>query len=122
MVQDQQTPSDQISLKELIEKSKEWYLYFLSQWKIIVLAGVLGAVLGLTYSFIKKPVYTATLSFVIEDDKSGGGLSGALGLASQFGIDLGSGGGAGVGARSWRRMEVLELRWDGEPGNTAAPL
>ena len=96
MVQDQQTPSDQISLKELIEKSKEWYLYFLSQWKIIVLAGVLGAVLGLTYSFIKKPVYTATLSFVIEDDKSGGGLSGALGLASQFGIDLGSGGGGSI--------------------------
>ena len=83
--------NDEISLKELIEKAKEWYLYLLSQWKIIVLAGILGAAIGLTYSFIKKPVYTATLSFVVEDEKSGGGLSGALGLASQFGIDLGGG-------------------------------
>jgi hypothetical protein len=87
----EQTSSDEISLRELIEKTKEWYFYLLSQWKKIVLAGVLGAVLGLTYSFIKRPVYIATLSFVIEDDKSGGGLSGALGLASQFGIDIGGG-------------------------------
>lgn len=86
--------NDEISLKELLEKAKEWYHYLLSQWKIIVLAGVIGAVLGLSYSFIKKPKYTATLSFALEDEKSGG-LGGALGLASSFGIDLGgSGGGA----------------------------
>ena len=87
-----QNTKDEISLKELIEKGKEWYSYMLSQWKIIVLAGVLGAIVGLTYSLVKKPVYTATLSFVVEDEKSGaGGLSGALGLASQFGFDLGGG-------------------------------
>ncbi len=50
--------------------------------------------LGLTYSFIKKPVYTATLSFALEDEKSGGGLGGALGLASSLGLDLGGGGGS----------------------------
>jgi hypothetical protein len=88
--------NDEISLKELIEKGKEWYLYLLSQWKIIVLAGILGAILGLTYSFIKKPVYTATLSFASEDEKSGGGLGGALGLASSLGFDLGGGSGGGV--------------------------
>ena len=85
---------DEISLKELIEKSKEWYFYLLSQWKIIVLAGFIGAILGVTYSFIKKPVYTATLSFALEDEKSGGGLGGALGLASSFGFDLGGSGGS----------------------------
>ena len=82
--------NDEISLKELIQKVKEWFDYLLSQWKKIVLAGVVGATLGLTYSFIKKPIYTATLSFVVEDEKSGG-LSGALGLASSFGFDLGGG-------------------------------
>jgi len=91
---EEQLPNDEISLKELIEKAKEWYAYLLSQWKIIVLAGVLGASLGLAYSFIKKPVYTATLSFALEDEKGGGGLGGALGLASSFGIDLGGGGGS----------------------------
>ncbi|QKJ64829.1 Wzz/FepE/Etk N-terminal domain-containing protein [Flavobacterium sp. M31R6] len=92
---EKQIPNDEISLKELIEKGKEWYAYLLSQWKIILLVSVLGAALGLTYSFIKKPVYTATLSFALEDEKSGGGgLGGALGLASSLGIDLGGGGGS----------------------------
>lgn len=85
---------DEISLKEFIEKSREWYSYLLSQWKIIVLAGFIGAILGLTYSFIKKPIYTARLSFALEDEKSGGGLGGALGLASSFGFDLGGNGGS----------------------------
>lgn len=83
-----ETQNDEITLKELLEKAKEWYSYLLSQWKIIVLAGVIGATLGLTYSIFKKPVYTATLSFALEDEK-GGGMSGALGLASSLGLDLG---------------------------------
>ena len=86
--------NDEISLRELIEKGKEWYAYLLSQWKIILLAGIIGAALGLAYSFSKKPIYTATLSFALEDEKGGGGLGGALGLASSFGIDLGGGGGS----------------------------
>ncbi len=80
--------NDEITLKELLEKAKEWYSYLLSQWKIIVLAGVIGAALGLAYSISKKPIYTATLSFALEDEK-GGGMSGALGLASSLGLDLG---------------------------------
>jgi uncharacterized protein involved in exopolysaccharide biosynthesis len=86
--------NDEISLKELIDKAREWFAYLLSQWKIIVLAGIMGAALGLTYSFTKKPIYTATLSFALEDEQSGGGLGGALGLASSFGLDLGGGGGS----------------------------
>jgi hypothetical protein len=87
--------NDEISLKELIEKGKEWFSYLLSQWKVIVLAGIVGAVLGLTYSFLKKPVYTASLSFALEDEKGGGGgLGSALGLASSLGLDLGGGGGS----------------------------
>ena len=85
--------NDEISLKELIQKAKEWYLYLLSKWKIIVFAGLLGAVCGLMYSFKKKPIYTATLTFALEDEKGGGGLGGALGLASSFGLDLGGSGG-----------------------------
>lgn len=86
--------NDEISLKELIEKGKEWFAYLFSQWKIIVLAGVFGAALGLTYSLITKPIYTATLSYVVEDEKTGGGLGGVLGLASSFGFDLGGSGGS----------------------------
>ncbi len=87
--------NDEITLKELLEKAKEWYSYLLSQWKIIVFAGVLGSALGLYYSTSKKPIYTATLSFALEGENSGG-MGGALGLASTFGIDIGSGGSGGV--------------------------
>ncbi|MES2239770.1 MAG: Wzz/FepE/Etk N-terminal domain-containing protein [Bacteroidota bacterium] len=87
--------NDEISLKELIEKAKEWYGYLLSQWKTILLAGIIGSLLGLGYSFIKKPVYTATLTFAVEDEKSGG--IGGLGvLAGSFGLDLGGGGSGGI--------------------------
>ena len=85
--------NDEISLKELLLKVKELYSYLLSKWKIIVLAGIIGAALGITYSLIKKPIYTATLSFALEDEKGGGGLGSALGLASSFGLDLGGSGG-----------------------------
>lgn len=85
--------NDEISLKELISKGMDWFFYLLSYWKIIILAGIIGGALGLAYSMSKKPIYTATLSFALEDEKSGG-LGGALGLATSFGIDLGGGGGS----------------------------
>jgi hypothetical protein len=87
--------NDEISLKELIDKVQEWCKFLFSKWRIIFIAGVIGAILGITYSFIKKPVYTASLSFALEDDKSGGGLGSALGLVGSLGIDL-SGGGSSV--------------------------
>ncbi|MEO6176080.1 MAG: Wzz/FepE/Etk N-terminal domain-containing protein [Flavobacterium circumlabens] len=89
-----QVVNDEISLKDLLQKVKEWFSYLLSKWRIILIAGIIGSCLGLAISFIKKPVYTATLSFALEDEKGGGGLGGALGLASTFGIDLGGGGGS----------------------------
>lgn len=89
-----QNPNDEISLKELLEKGKEWFSYLLSQWKVILLAGVIGGAIGFMYSLSKKPIYTASLSFALEDEKGSGGLGGALGLASSFGIDVGGGGGS----------------------------
>lgn len=89
-----ETQNDEISLKEILDKSKEWFQYLVSQWKVIVLAGILGACIGLAYSLTTKPTYTANLSFALEDGKSGGGgLGSALGLASSLGIDIGGGGG-----------------------------
>lgn len=80
--------NDEIALKEVLVKLREWFYFLLLQWKLIVLAGIIGAILGVTYSFLKKPTYTASLSFALEDEKTGG-LGGALGFASSFGLDLG---------------------------------
>lgn len=84
---------DEISLKELIFKLIEWYRFLLSKWKVILIAGIIGGVLGLTYTLIKKPIYVAETTFVLEEGESSGGLGQYAGLASMVGIDLGGGGG-----------------------------
>ncbi len=83
---------DEISLKELIQKIKDWIGYLKTQWKIIFAIASLGAIIGFVYAQFQKPTYQATSTFVLEEDK-GGGIGGAMGLASSFGLDLGGGGG-----------------------------
>jgi hypothetical protein len=105
-----QVDSDEISLKKLIFKLKEWWAYLLNQWRLIIFITLIGALLGLVYAWISKPIYKAELSFVLEDEKSTGGLGGALGLASQFGMDLGGGGGGGVFAGD-NLLELMKSRY-----------
>jgi hypothetical protein len=103
--------TDEISIKELILKIKEWVAYFKSKWKIIITISFIGAMAGLGYAFVNKTTYKAVLTFAMEEDKSsgGGGLSGALGLASSFGIDLGGTGGGGAFAAS-NLTELMKSR------------
>lgn len=90
---------DEITLKDLILKGKEWFSYLLKKWKIILLATLIGGIFGILYAYFKKPIYTASLTFAIEDSQSSGGLGSALGLAGSLGLDLGgSGGGVFEGA------------------------
>lgn len=102
--------NNEISLKEIILKLKAWWKYLLSKSSIIIGAGLLGGLLGFTYAYFKKPVYTAELSFALQDEKSGGGLSSALGLASQFGIDLGGSGGAGGEFSGDNLLQLMKSR------------
>jgi len=90
----QQIDNDEISLKELIQKIQEWIAYLKTQWKLIIGIAAFGGIVGFVYASFQKPSYLATTTFVLEEDKAGGGgLGGALGLASSFGFDLGGGGG-----------------------------
>lgn len=84
---------DEISLKELILKLREWYRYLLSKWVIILIVGTIGAVLGFAYASSNKPVYAAACTFVLEEGGSAGGIGQYAGIASMVGIDLGGGGG-----------------------------
>jgi uncharacterized protein involved in exopolysaccharide biosynthesis len=102
-----QIDNDEISLKELIQKIKDWVAYLKTKWKIIFLAGVLGAAIGLYYAYKQPITYKAVLTFALEEDKGSGG-GGFGGLASSFGIDLGSsGGGAFAGSNL---MELMKSR------------
>lgn len=104
--------SDELSFKEVIIKIKELFTFLLSKWKLILLTGIIGGLIGLTIALFEKPKYIAVLSFAMEDDKgggSGGALSGALGLASSFGIDLGGASGGGAFAAS-NLAELMKSR------------
>jgi hypothetical protein len=98
---------DEITLKELVQKTSVWVNYLKTRWIIILVAALIGAGIGLTMSYLSKPVYTATLSFALEEDK-GNGISGAMGLASQLGIDFG--GNAGGAFSSANLLELMKSR------------
>jgi hypothetical protein len=86
---------DEISLKELIQKMKELFQYFWTFRFWIVLIGLTGGGLGFAYAhFFREVQYTSKLTFAIEEKGGGGGS--LLGLASQFGVDLGGSGGGGL--------------------------
>lgn len=79
--------ADEVDLRDVISKAKEWFFYLKRKWPFILAAGLIGGSIGFLIAYYKKPVYTATISFVLEEDRSGGG--GLSGIASQFGFDLG---------------------------------
>ena len=91
----------EVSIKQILIKIKDLFLYLWSKWILLFLAGIFSGAIGLGYAYTQKVTYIASLSFALEDEKSGGGVSGALGLASSLGIDLG--GSAGGAARRRRR-------------------
>jgi hypothetical protein len=89
------TDSDEISLKELIEKLQSLWSYLLTQWITIVVIGLIGGVIGFRYAY-KQPVnYIAKMTFVVEDARGGSG-AGLASIAGQFGVDIGGGGGGSI--------------------------
>ena len=80
---------NQFTLKEVFQNFSDWISYFLSQWKILILAGLIGMALGALVSIFKKPVFHANTSFVLEEG-DGGGVGQMSGLASLVGVNLGS--------------------------------
>jgi len=101
--------SDAISLKEFILNLQKWYKFLLSKWIVIIIAGVIGGGIGLVYAYLSKPIYKAQLSFALQDEKPSG-LSGALGVASQFGIDL-NGGAVGGEFSGDNLLELMKSRF-----------
>jgi uncharacterized protein involved in exopolysaccharide biosynthesis len=107
-VETPQVDNDEISFKEIFFKIKEGITFLISKWKIIFIAGFIGAISGLLIVFNEKPTYKAVLTFAMEEEK-GSSLSGAAGIASSFGIDLGGASGGGAFAAS-NLAELMKSR------------
>ena len=84
--------SDEISLKDIILKIQElWAIVWPYRARIITISLVIGLTAALYTKFIAKPTYTASYQLFFQEES--GGLSGAMRLASSFGLG-GMGGGS----------------------------
>lgn len=106
---------DKITLRELTKRLQFWLLFFISQWKILLLAGIVGLGLGALVSILKKPVYHGETSFVLEESDMGG-LNQMSGIASLVGVNLGS---LGSSSGLFQGDNIMELyRSDNMIGKT----
>lgn len=81
---------DRISLKEIILKAQGGIRYLLGRWLLIVLVSIAGAAAGLAYALLKPLKYTASISFIIDDQGTApSSLGAAAGIAAQLGFNLG---------------------------------
>jgi uncharacterized protein involved in exopolysaccharide biosynthesis len=80
--------SAEISFRELLLKVEGWIKYLRSKWVTIFVSCILGAIVGYTVSVLKKPVFIADSTFVLEDADKYGGLGQYAGLASMVGLNL----------------------------------
>ncbi len=82
--------NEEVRLKRMIHDVKEMIRFIFSKKYILILLGLAGSIAGFFYAKLKKPIYTATTTFVIEGDNAPSLLSQYAGLASMVGMDLGS--------------------------------
>jgi uncharacterized protein involved in exopolysaccharide biosynthesis len=94
MAKDINQSNNELSFRELILLSRKYCLYLLSRWIIIIALSLLGAIIGFAYAYLQPTIFTATTTFVLEDEKGGTGVGNLAGLASLAGVDLGGNGGS----------------------------
>ncbi|WP_158855811.1 GumC domain-containing protein [Lunatibacter salilacus] len=80
---------DKFTFRELVISFQGWIRVFVWNYRILLVAAILGAALGVAASLIKKPVYSAETTFVLEESEMGG-LGALSGLASVVGLNIGS--------------------------------
>ena len=88
-----QSPQNEISVKDLFLLGGKYYRFLFSKWKLITLLSLLGGFLGMAYAHWRKPVYTATTTFVLESAENPGNFGQYAGIASMIGLDMNPGGG-----------------------------
>lgn len=105
---EQANQENEISLKDLVIKLRDWFTFLLKNWVLIAVFATIGAGLGVLKAMLSKTLYVGELTFILEDGKANP-LGGYAGLASQFGIDVGSSPGSGIFSGD-NIMEFLKSR------------
>jgi len=81
---------DEITLKDIILKIQEWFsMVWPQRLKIVILSLAVGVLAAFYTKFLTQPTYTASYQLFFQEES--GGLSGAMRLASSFGLGVGGG-------------------------------
>ena len=96
--------NDEIQLKDILLKLSDYKAYLFKNKFRIIRFSFLFVVLGVVYAFVSDTKYTAELTFVVEEEGSGGSLGAMSGIASQFGFDIG-----GSSSATFSQQNILEL-------------
>ncbi|MEI6264153.1 MAG: Wzz/FepE/Etk N-terminal domain-containing protein [Sphingobacteriia bacterium] len=78
-----------LKMNDVFEEIQAFFSYLLSKAKLFLVMMAIGLVVAFIYSLIQKPKFQAKATFILEEKSSGMG-GGISGLASQFGVDVGS--------------------------------
>lgn len=99
---------EEISIKEIIGKFRSLGNLIIRKWLVIAGFSLFTSALIFAFSYFKKPSYTGLVTFVMEEEQSSNPLGDYAGIASTFGIDLGTGGGAFTGDNL---IELIQSRY-----------
>ena len=102
----QENYDDEISLKELILKLQEFWRELWRSWRLIILICIPFVAYNLYKHFTFEKTYTASLTFMVNEDEGGGGLAGVSGVLGSFGL----GGGAGGEYNLEKMLSLLKSR------------
>ena len=84
---------DSLSFKDVYKFVTELLQYLQKKWYLLLLAAFLGAAFGFWQIKGVKPIYNASLTFVLSTETTSGKSSSISALVTQFGLDGGGGGG-----------------------------
>lgn len=99
---------NEVSIEFLMKKIIDFIFFAKKKWKTLIFSSLIGLSIGFSYTLIEKPDYKAVLKFALEEDKGGGSVGGALGIASQLGLDIGSNAGLFAGSNI---IELMKSRF-----------
>lgn len=95
--------SNNSELRKFFDSIANFFKYLFSNWKLILVVSLLAAVIGLFVAIKDKLIYSAKLSFVVEEE-SKSGLSQYSNLASQIGL-----GGSSVSKGIYSAENLIEF-------------
>ncbi len=85
------TQPEEIRISDLLVTAKNYILYVIKKWWIILIISALGAVAGFLYAFTQDEDYITEATYIIDSGaNSSSMLSSLMSLAGAFGVSTGS--------------------------------